>query len=294
MRRAMQLLSMCLLLAAQSSAIHAQSAEDDRAEPGGEADSQTETAASFSRAQSQEQALHRHLPADQLRQLESGDDAFLGLFLPAGRLEPQGGILLIADRDEHADWPQLIGPARRHLSRTGWHTLAIALPDLPPADPAMDEAARTELMAEAAERITRRINVAAQALRAEGADQLVLLGRGEGAYWALHATASMTRPKVEAAALILVQARPPTHAKGGPERIDALLAQRKNPILEIFVGAGDATREQAKQRQLNAQRHANSQYQHILLPQQDQSELGQQMLVKRFQGWLTKALAAQP
>lgn len=283
MRCPILLSCLCFALAAHASSIQAQ----EPAEPDESAEQQSRP----TRAERHEQALRRQLPASQLRQLEAGDDAYLALFVAAAQPRPRGGVLLIADRDEHADWPELIGPARRQLSALGWHTLAISLPNTAPADPSLDDAARTELMAEKAERATRRINVAAQALQAEGAERLVILGRGEGAFWALHATATDTRPSVDADALILVQARPPIEADSGDARLDTLLAQRKEPVYEIFVGSGESNRQRAQQHKLNARRQGNGLYQQLVLPKQDQSDLGQQMLVKRLQGWLEKTAA---
>lgn len=247
--------------------------------------------ASLTRTERQEEALRRRLPPAELRQLESADEAFLGLFLAAARPEPRGGVVLIANRGEHPDWPELIGPARRQLSSQGWHTLAISLPEAPPEDPAMEEAERTEALAERAERTTRRINIAAQALQAEGAGTLVLLGRGEGAFWALHASAADTRPQVKAAALILVEAQPPPRTEGGNARLNALLAQWQKPVYEIFDGTEAASRERAREHKLSAQRHAARHYQQLLILKADPSELGQRMLVKRLEGWLDRTLA---
>lgn len=283
MRCPILLSCLCFALAAQASSVHAQ-------EPAAPDESAEQQPRNPARAERHEQALRRQLPASQLRQLEAGDDAYLGLFMAAAQPRPRGGVLLIADRDEHADWPELIGPARRQLSVLGWHTLAISLPNTAPADPSLGDAARTELMAEKAERATRRINVAAQALHAEGAERLVVLGRGEGAFWALHATATDTRPSVDADALILSQARPPIEADGGDARLDTLLAQWKEPVYEIFVGSGESNQQRAQEHKLNARRQGNGLYHQLVLPKQDQSDLGQQMLVKRLHGWLEKTV----
>lgn len=302
MRHPTLLACMCLALILQAPAVFSQGAEppaDQTDEPTGTpAEPSTkqpdgEAEADISRAQNQEQALHRKLPTAQLRQLESGEDAFLGLFLPAARPQPRGGIMLIADRNEHADWPELIGPARRYLSSQGWHTLAITLPETPRLDPALDEAARNGLLTETAERTTRRINTAAQALQAEGAETLVLLGRGEAAFWVLQATTADATPRTEAAALILMQSRSPTYAPERHAQLDGLLALWQKPVYEIFDGADQVSREQAQDRKLNARRLANQGYDQLLLIKQDQSELGQRVLAKRLQGWLEKNIPPQ-
>ncbi len=293
---------MCLAFTLQAPAVLSQDAEsptnqteqltETPAEPAtAQPDEQPE--ADISRAQNQEQALHRKLPTAQLRQLESGEDAFLGLFLPAAQPQPRGGIMLIADQNEHADWPELIGPARRYLSSQGWHTLAITLPETPRLDPALDEAANNGMLAETAERTTGRINVAAQALQAEGTETLVLLGRGEAAFWVLQATAADASPRTEAAALILMQSRPPTYSPERHAQLDGLLALWQKPAYEIFDGTDQVSREQAQDRKLNAQRLANQRYDQLLLIKQDQSELGQRMLAKRIQGWLEKNIPPQ-
>jgi hypothetical protein len=301
MRHPILLASLCLALVMPAPMVFSQGTEP----PASPAEAATETApesvekqseeqaAEISRAQNQEQALHRRLPTAQLRQLESGDDAFLGLFLPAAKPQPRGGVLLIADRNEHADWPELIGPARRYLSSQGWHTLAITLPETPRFDPTLDEAARAEVLDLTAERTTQRINIAARALQSEGAKTLVLLGRGEAAFWALHATASDTTARTEASALILMQSRGPAYAKEPQAKLDDLMAQWQKPAYAIFDGTDQISRERARHQRLNAQRLANAHYEQLVLIRQDKSELGQQMLAKRLQGWLEKNLPPQ-
>jgi hypothetical protein len=43
--------------------------------------------------------------------------------------DKQGAILLLHDKEQHADWPQIIGPLRKSLPKYGWFTLAVNLPD---------------------------------------------------------------------------------------------------------------------------------------------------------------------
>jgi hypothetical protein len=293
MRRSRFFLCLFLGLAAQASTVHAQ----DPQEPTENAQAAPPEAVKKvgpTRSERQEQALRQQLPTAQQRQLEVGDDTYLGLFLAAAQPRPRGGILLIADANEHADWPELIGPARRELSSLGWHTLAISLPDAPPAVAALQEPARIELAAQRAALATRRINAAAQALNAEGGEVLVILGRGEGAFWALHSTASDADPSVDAEALILYQTRPPEGNESGQAGVKELLAQWKKPAYDIFNGQHEANQKGARAHELDARRQGNGQYQQLVLPQQDQSTLGQHMLVKRLQGWLDKTVTQQP
>lgn len=43
--------------------------------------------------------------------------------------EKQGAILLIHDKEQHADWPQIIRPLRQSLPESGWYTFSVNLPD---------------------------------------------------------------------------------------------------------------------------------------------------------------------
>ncbi len=43
--------------------------------------------------------------------------------------EKQGAILLLHDKEQHADWPEVIRPLRMNLPKEGWYTLSVNLPD---------------------------------------------------------------------------------------------------------------------------------------------------------------------
>ena len=43
--------------------------------------------------------------------------------------ETHGAILLLHDKEQHADWPQIIRPVRMGLPKWGWFTLSVNLPD---------------------------------------------------------------------------------------------------------------------------------------------------------------------
>lgn len=43
--------------------------------------------------------------------------------------ETHGAILLLHDKEQHADWPQIIRPVRESLPRWGWFTLSVSLPN---------------------------------------------------------------------------------------------------------------------------------------------------------------------
>ena len=261
-----------------------------------ETPAETGSTGSPSRSQMQEQGLERQLPGQQLRKLDIDGQSYLGLFMPGARPEPFGGVVLIADRNEHADWPQLIGPARRQLAEAGWHTLAIALPESLPAvpvtedssaaDPVIDGNAEEDTDSQATESgvpaARQRINAAGLILDAEGAEGLILIGRGEGAYWALEAAIQAEDKPV---ALILFDARSPASAE---QSLQTLLSQWAEPVYEVFSEQSDVATQRALNHRLQSRRLGQADYQQLILPQADFSELGQQMLIKRLEGWLQR------
>lgn len=66
-------------------------------------------------------------------QLIAADTPFNGLYLPETMGRPQGGVLLLHDREQHGHWPSITGPLREYLPQYGWATLAIELPTEPGA-----------------------------------------------------------------------------------------------------------------------------------------------------------------
>ena len=53
----------------------------------------------------------------------------LAIAHPSLIAQEQGAILLIHDKEQHADWPQIIRPLRKILPESGWYTLSVSLPD---------------------------------------------------------------------------------------------------------------------------------------------------------------------
>lgn len=63
--------------------------------------------------------------------IKFGDDAstISGLYLPENTGKPQGGILILHDISQHAQWPQTVGPLREYLPDYGWNTLSLFFTD---------------------------------------------------------------------------------------------------------------------------------------------------------------------
>ncbi|WP_321349040.1 DUF3530 family protein [Halopseudomonas oceani] len=264
-----------------------------------------------------QQALKREAPTSEQRQLEFAGESQLGLFLPAARPEPLGGILLIAGPGEHANWPELIGPARISLSDAGWHTLAISLPDAPsvpqidvppePAEPpAADNAAPPEIVPEGellaasdqvdaapepppearySERATALIRAGLQVLESEGAQQVHIIARRESAYWALLA-ASTSGPDQPPATLVLYQSRQP--ASSPEPSLDSLFEKNERPVFELLDLAVTVDSQLAADHLRIARRTGNQGYQQMDLAAMDRSAFADEMLDKRLRGWLTR------
>lgn len=237
------------------------------------------------RSVSQEQALQRQLPADEHRQLGEGDSAFLGLFLPAARPDPLGSVLLIADVGEHANWPELIEPARVRLSETGWNTLAIGLPDAPPPAIGTDDEDSAARQARFEEQVAERLNLGLALLGETGATPVAVIARGQAGIWLMHLSEQL--PSVDA--LITHQPR----ATNTGERLDPLLEHWQKPLLDIATKGALGRSEAARQRQLIAQRNGHQHYRQILVSNPGNTAQTQQMLIKRIDGWLRKLPVAQ-
>tara|TARA_R110002167_G_scaffold252094_4_gene458372 strand:- start:1393 stop:2472 length:1080 start_codon:yes stop_codon:yes gene_type:complete len=53
----------------------------------------------------------------------------LAISRPSLIVEKKGAVLLLHDKEQHADWPEVIRPLRKNLPKWGWFTLSVNLPD---------------------------------------------------------------------------------------------------------------------------------------------------------------------
>jgi hypothetical protein len=53
----------------------------------------------------------------------------LAISSPSLIAEKKGAVLLLHDKEQHADWPEVIHPLRKKLPKSGWFTLSVNLPD---------------------------------------------------------------------------------------------------------------------------------------------------------------------
>lgn len=268
----MRHVSLCMLVVSLSFNVHAQKAP--AAPPAAD-----ERPTLPPRAATHENALQRQLPESQQLQLGEGESTFLGLFLPAARPEPLGNLLLIADIGEHANWPELIEPARQQLSEAGWNTLAIGLPDPPPPHFGPADEASLAQREQFSEQIAARLQQSLNALNEQGNGPTAILARGRAGYWTLRHAAHM--PQVNALTLYQLKAD-----DDADPAIPSLLEAWDKPLLDLAVKGVQGRNEAARDRQLIARRLARDDYRQILVTNPGNAIQTQDMLIKRISGWL--------
>lgn len=269
-------------------------------------------------------ALERQLPPGEQQMLQAGSERFLALWKPANAGEATGVVILIPGSGETADWPQAIGPLRNKLPDHGWSSLSLTLPDRQPvpvdtpptapatdavpadapadaADPAPADAAgeaaadatdiaadppATPAVVDPAERMFARIDAGIALAREQKAKAIVLLGHGEGAYWAARYLAEKKPPQVMH--LLAVAAQLPAGLK---PPLEELL-----PNVELITGdfyykdqSGD--RSAATRRLQASKRLSHKAYTQIgLKAMPGNVEAEQEQLYRRIRGWLDKVL----
>jgi len=117
----------------------------------------------------------------------------LALLAPANTLEKQGGVIILADLFQSPDWPIIIHGLRTKLPDYGWETLSIQLP-IPVYDISNAELNSTY------ELTRQRINSAIDYFKTNNISNIVLIGVGQSANFALKyvATLPVKDPKIQA------------------------------------------------------------------------------------------------
>ncbi|MEK1906744.1 MAG: alpha/beta hydrolase family protein [Pseudomonas sp.] len=281
------------------------------------------------RTSAEADALERQLPQAEQQQLQAGDEHFLALWKPANAAEATGVVILLPGAEETADWPTVIGPLRNKLTDAGWSTLSLTLPDspdaplpaailpqpivvAPPVDASAepnqekdatseDKPAEDATAAPAAEpapaappvdpaiRVFARIQAGIAYAEQQGAQSIVLLGHGDGAYWAGLFLAEKKPPQVEN--LLTVAAHLPA---GQHPALEELIPGLKLATGDFFYKDQAVDRSDAVKRQQASKRLAHPNYVQVALkalPGNNEAE--QEQLYRRIRGWLDKQLPAK-
>lgn len=274
------------------------------------------------RSQDSAMALERQLTKDEQQMLQAGDEQFLALWKPANAPETKGVVLLIPGADESADWPQAIKPLRLKLPDVEWSTLSLTLPDsksaplpeavLPraaepvtvdtattpaegaeqaPSEDGQGAATPAEMAptpapppVDPAERIFARLQAGIAFAEQQDAKNIVLLGHGQGAYWA----ALYLREHKPAAIKQLVVVAPQL-PDGQTPLLEELIPGLKLATGDFFYKDQADDRSNAVRRKQASKRAAHDSYTQIALkalPGNQDAE--QEQLFRRVRGWLEK------
>ncbi|MEX6501834.1 DUF3530 family protein [Pseudomonas zhanjiangensis] len=270
-------------------------------------------------------ALAEFLPAQEQQQLQTDEESFLALWLPANTAQAHGVVVLVGGDGETPDWPTSLGPLRRKLPDIGWHSLALGLPDpldslaqarplastdTPGETPATDEPATpaegaevaaataemaateqeapTDPAARHARRIDQRIGAALALARQQQAKRIALLGHGSGAYWAARYLDENSPGDVQY--LLMVAVEQPTDLVPS---LDEVLARLDLATGDFYYGDRPAARDAAKRRAQASRRRGEAAYSQVALkavpgnPAQTQEQS-----FRRLRGWLERQLKA--
>lgn len=275
------------------------------------------------RSQDMAQGLERQVPRDEQQTLQAGGESFLALWKPANAPESKGVVILVPGADESADWPQAIKPLRLKLPDVGWSSLSLTLPDSkaaplpeavlprPPEPVAVDTettpaegeeqppateaenapaaaAAPTETTATApvdpAERVFARIQSGIAFAEQQDAKHIILLGHGDGAYWA---ALYLKEHQPEAVKhLVTVAAQLPA---GQTPPLEELIPGLKLATGDFFYKDLPADRGNAVRRKQASKRLDHQGYTQIALKALPGNlEAEQEQLFRRVRGWLDK------
>lgn len=266
------------------------------------------------RSEDNAQALERQLPKDEQQMLQADGNSFLALWKPANAPEAKGVVILVPGANESADWPQAINPLRSKLPDIAWSSLSLNLPDSPKeplpeavlprtpepvtvdtadstAEPAT-EAPASEPTTEApapvtvdpAQRVFARIDAAIAFAEQQDAKNIVLLGHGDGAYWA--ALYLKERKPAQVKQLVTVAAQLPA---GQTPALEELIPGLKLATGDFFYKDQAADRSAAVRRLQASKRLDHDSYTQIALKALPGNQAAEQeQLFRRVRGWLEK------
>lgn len=248
--------------------------------------------------------ITQHIDPQQLVWLEAESGKFLSLWLTDQTGNAKGAMLLIHDIGQHADSPQLIRPLRESLPQYGWHTLAVQMPILPPAQTTQKYAA---LYAE----FSARLKAAIAHLQSKQAPLTIIIATGQNASFCAAYLANNAAGIDGFIAISLADLSSDVEF-----RSLNTLPKIKLPVLEVYAEhdrpvvlqnlsrrairmrnpapASDSKEQQSAPKQPNPTNTATSQYQQIRIIGTNEFYAGSHAsLLKRIRGWLYRTYFKQ-
>lgn len=182
-----------------------------------------------------------------------------------------GTIIIVHDRNEHADWPILIHPMRLKLTEYGWNTISLQFPDNPNDSTRNYSSLLNEL------------------LNKLQTNKLILIVKGENTHFISTIFANILK-KLDA--LVLISHAEKT-ADGNSEVLKLVKMLGSTPLLDIYAKrdkpsvTGTATYRMNTIREYGKTSHVL--YQQIIVPLADHRFMHQEMsLIKRIAGWVKR------
>ena len=219
------------------------------------------------------------------------EQAFLGIYQQAQGKKSHGGVILLHDINNHADWPDTIAPLRQNLPHHGWHTLSIQLPAISASQAAGED---TTQWSDLEQEIQRRIQVAIDYCHERRIFNIVLLGHQFGALMAgrfVGNSASNSGENKPVSALVVLNLYSPVNRMWMDGAINLELASNiKIAFLDIVPGqSGPHVLELAKQRKAAMLQTGHDKYKQIHIIGTDYTFRGaESTLLSRIHSWLTK------
>lgn len=223
------------------------------------------------------QAMNNTQRGEEVVILGEGDNGFLGLRLQQRTATPQGAVLILHDQGHNPDWPDLLQQARNYLPDVGWNTLSIALP-------------LVGGYASDAEATLDRIALGLQRLNQEGQFNLVILGYGEGAYWAARYLSERLTPDQDIGFGLMM-----VNAKTIEPDLPDLIGNLNIPILDWVSEDSPAALRAADNRRAAAQRNRLERFTQIRDPGQASfyNQATPNRTTRRLWGWLRTRMAGR-
>ncbi|MCU7807654.1 MAG: alpha/beta hydrolase family protein [Candidatus Thiodiazotropha sp. (ex Semelilucina semeliformis)] len=209
--------------------------------------------------------------------LETGNIRFFAILNESLASELIGGVILLHDTGQHADWHEIIAPLRHHLSEKGWDTLSIQLPVTSKLD-----LASNSLLGDA----SLRIQAAVDYFSARENTNLVLIGHGLGAHMAL--TYLAEAPSVSVRALVALS----LSAESGKTESTVIssISSLKVPMFDLY-GSLDRPNvtDSAKARRAAGKKHLKEKYRQSQIMGANHDYTGlQESLQRRIEAWLKR------
>ena len=230
--------------------------------------------------------LSRRVPEQEIVWLNAAGREFISLYLGNASGKVRGAAVIAHGMGAHPDWPEVIAPLRNHLPDSGWATLSLQMPILPPGAPLSDYGRTIKDS-------SQRFEAAVSYLRKQGFINIVFIGYGFGA--ALIADFLAHNPGYRISAFVAISAQ--SHDFLNP-RLKLLndLESIDIPVLDVYAGSdrGKVIR-QADDRRLAGRKNSRHTYDQIMIVDADRFYTGvEKVMINGICGWLEKTVPPVP